>query len=471
MFRNLTRLAVIVLCVVGCQSLFAWTVAMHQNLPEDSFLYMEFQGTNQMRWASDYLKARAGGRYSGTCVNINYTPAEMGRGNNVQCGAIGIHRVGGDKIDFLQDNFIDHLFFFSWNAFGNNITTYTHFVNLNKVDSSGDPLVTNNYNVVDGYSYNATYGFQEFGSIDSLIAIGFGSSPFTINVPGCTDSSCAEWTWAATALHQNPIVDYMQNGSTTPLGNPHGSKQIGTDDGTNYNCYSDTAVIGNCPDTGSQLAGTYQYPNTCPGCGSNVSNFFESNQDWSIWEPATNAATFYYNEGWLEGLASRNHSLQMGPIAGRYYNVSGDQILYYTLTHHYMGDITQILHVWVTSGYGHTDYESYGDATYGARAVGGSVAGNNVEDYINSQGYANARQNRYNLPVGNINKLIMEQAFYTYHIRLRAGYDIMSTSNHSIWTNGITYAVQNSTAEMALVNEKAVMDLRKCRNSGSCDNR
>lgn len=443
---------------------------VHQNIPEESFLYMEFQGSNQMRWVADYLKAKAGGRYQGTCVNINYNAANM-KADNTQCGAIGIHRVGGVKIDYLQDNFIDHLFFFSWSAFGNNITTYTHFINLRYTNSNGNTTVTNNYNMIDGYSYNNTYGFGEFGSIDSLIATGFGSAPFTINIPGCTHPNCAEWTYAATPLRTNPIVDYKQNGSTTPLGNPSGSKQTGLDDGTNYNCYSDTAVIGACADKGVEVDGTYQIPNVQPGGASgNVLSFFTGNEDWAIWEPAYNAATFYYNEAWLEGLNSRNHSLQNSAVAGRYYSVSGDQILYYALANHYAGDMTQISHVWVTSGYNHSDYESFADDHYGNRIVGGSDGNTNYENYQNSQAYVNSKQNRYNLPVGNVHRIIIEQAFSTYHIRSRSGYDKMSTSNQGVWKNAVTWAMQNGAAEMALINEKAVMDLRKCRNSGACDN-
>lgn len=470
MRANLRILFVFTAALISVSSLSAYTVNVHKNLPEESFLYMEFHGSNQMRWAADYLKAKAGGRYTGTCVNINYSPAEMGRGDNVQCGAVGIHRVGGVKIDFLQDNFIDHLFFFSWSAFGNNLTTYTHFINLKFRDSNGDQLVTNNYNTIDGYGYNSTYGFGEFGSIDSLIATGFGSAPFTINVPGCTDSSCSEWTTASTAIQTNPIVDYQQNGSTTPLGTPNGSKQLGTDDGTNYNCYSDTAIIGVCPDRGTELGGTYQIPNTMPGGGNDFTSWFISNEDWSIWEPAYNAATFYYNEGWLEGLASRNHSLQTAPIAGRYYSVTGDQILYYTLAHHYAGDIVQMTHVWTTSGYNHVDYESFADDKYGARLIGGSDPDKNYEDYANSQAYMSARQNRYNQSPGNVHRIIIEQAFYTYHIRSRSGYDKMTTTSTSVWKRLAEWSMQNGTAEMALINEKAVMDLRKCRNSGACDN-
>ncbi|MCS6972100.1 MAG: hypothetical protein NZL89_03670, partial [Leptospiraceae bacterium] len=178
----------------------------------------------------------------------------------------------------------------------------------------------------------------------------------------------------------------------------------------------------------------------------------------------------YYNEGWLEGFASRNHSLQTGPIVGRYYTVSGDQILYYALTHHYTGDIVQMTHVWVSTGYNHTDIEGWAETKYGKRLIGGSDPDKNMENYINTQAYANSRQNRYNLPVGNVHRMIIEQAFYTYHLRFRSGYDKMTTSNQAVWRNVVTWAMQNGHAAMALVNEKAVMDLRKCRNSATCDN-
>jgi len=447
----------------------AYSFKVHHNFPEEAFLYMEFQGTNQQRWAAEYLKAKAGGRYSGTCVALGGSAVDHGA--NVECGAIGINRIGGDKPDYVQDVFINHpILPFSWNVVGINVTSYTHFINLKKFDANGDPLITNNYNTIDGYAYNTTYGFQEFGSLDSLIALGLNSSQFSINPLGCSDSACAEYIPVGLGINENPTVDYMQNGSTTPLGTAHGAKQLGSDDGTNYNCLSDTAIIGNCPDTGSEYGGTYQYPNTCPGCGSNISNFFEGNQDWVIWEPSYNAATFYYNEVWLEGLASRNHSLQTAPIVGRYYNISGDQILYHALTHHYSGDIVQMTHVWISTGYNHTDIEGWAEDHYGNRAVGGSNPNENFENYINSQAYSNMRQNRYNLPVGNVAKIILEQTFLTYHLRYRSGYDKMSTSNTGVWQNVVIWATQNVTAEMALVNEKAVMDLRKCRNSATCNN-
>lgn len=459
----------IVACVSIGSSLYGYSFKVHHNFPEESILYMEFQGTNQQRWAADYLKAKAGGRYTGTCVILG--GQSIGRGDNIECGAIGINRVGGDKPDYVQDVFIDHpILPFSWNVIGINVTSYTHFINLKKNDASGNDLITNNYNTIDGYSYNATYGFQEFGSLDSLIALGLGSSEFSINPVGCTDSACAEYIPAALGVNENPTVDYMQNGSTTPLGTPNGAKQLGTDDGTNYNCSSDTAIVGSCPDVGTQYGGTYQIPNTNPGGGRDFLAFFEGNQDWVIWEPSYNAATFYYNEGWLEGFASRNHSLETSPVVGRYYSISGDQILYYALTHHYSGDIVQMTHVWVSTGYNHTDIEGWAEDHYGDRTIGGSNGSQNFENYLNSQAYSNARQNRYNQPVGNVAKIILEQTFLTYHLRFRSGYDKMTTSNTGVWQNVVTWAVQNVTAEMALVNEKAVMDLRKCRNSGACDN-
>lgn len=447
----------------------AYSFKVHHNFPEEAFLYMEFQGTNQQRWAADFLKAKGGGRYTGTCVILG--GASIGRGDNVECGAIGMNRVGGDKPDYVQDVFIDHpILPFNWNVIGINVTSYTHFINLKTSDASGNQLVTNNYNKIDGYSYNTTYGFQEFGSLDSLIALGLNASQFSINPLGCTDSNCAEYIPAGDGINENPTVDYKQNGSTTPIGSPHGAKQLGSDDGTNYNCLSDTAVVGNCPDSGSEVGGTFQIPNTNPGGGRDFGSFFMSNQDWVIWEPSYNAATFYFNEVWLEGLASRNHSLETTPIVGRYYNITGDQILYYALTHHYSGDIVQMTHVWVSTGYNHTDIEGWAEDHYGDRSIGASNGSQNFENYLNSQAYSNSRQNRYNLPVGNVANIIVEQTFYTYHLRFRSGYDKMSTSNTGVWQNVVTWAVQNITAEMALVNEKAVMDLRKCRNNSTCNN-
>ncbi|HRP68415.1 MAG TPA: hypothetical protein PLY93_02690, partial [Turneriella sp.] len=427
----------------------AYTFHVHQNMPEDAFLFMEFQASNQMRWAADYLKAKAEGRYSGVCVTLGGDAS--GESLNIQCGAIGINRVGADKPDFVQDVFINHpILPFNWNAVGINVTSYTHFINLKKKNANGNDIVINNYNIFDGYAYNTTYGFDEFGSMDSLIAVGLNASDFSIDPLGCTDSACSEYLGLSFALKENPTVDYMQNNSTTPLGNPSGSKRLGNDPLSNYNCLSDTAVIGPCNDEGVKVGGIYQIPNVrrITDAIEIAESFFVNNQDWITWEPSSNAATFYFNEAWLEGLQSRNHSLQTAKAVGRYYSVSGDQVLWYTPSHHYLGDLVQMTHVWISTGYNHTDIEGWADDQYGKRQVGGSNPNQNYEDYVNTQAYANSLQNRYNLPIGEVYKILFEQAFHTYHIRYRAGYDKMTTSNKTVWKNFVTWAVQNVHASM-----------------------
>ncbi|MCS6972180.1 MAG: hypothetical protein NZL89_04070, partial [Leptospiraceae bacterium] len=137
---------------------------------------------------------------------------------------------------------------------------------------------------------------------------------------------------------------------------------------------------------------------------------------------------------------------------------------------HWAGDMTQQAHIWSTIGYNHGDYEAYADEKYGKRQIGGSDPDKNYENYVESQAYANSWQNRYNLPVGNIHRVLMEQVFRTYYIRLRAGHDILTTSNRAVWTTAAIWAVRMATAEMAIISEKAVLDLRKCRNTAACDN-
>lgn len=460
--------------LVSTQAVFAFTVNVHQNMPEDAILYMEFQGSNQMRWVADYLNAKAGGRYTGGCVNINYTPAEMSYGNNIQCGSHGIERVGGVKPDYFWDAFWDDLLFFNWhvNDFGiysNNFSSWFHFVNLLKTNEDGNRLVTNNYNKFDGYAYNQSYGFPNIG-IDYLLGVFMNNAQMSVNLPNCTDANCNEWQGISSVYKANPATDYRQNGSTTPVSSGSGSKATEQADGTNYNCFSDVTIIGNCPDVGSELDGNYQVPNVQPGAGGDFANFFIGDQDWVIYEPATNASAFYYNEMWLEGLASRNSSLQTGPIVGRYYTVTAPELLYFTIVQHWAGDMTQQSHIWATIGYNHGDYEGYADEKYGKRQVGGSDPDKNYENYVESQGYANSWQNRYNLPVGNIDRVLMEQVFRTYYARLRSGLDTLTSANNSVWTGAATLAVRFSTAEMAIITEKAVLDLRKCRNGASCDN-
>jgi len=457
------------------QSVVGFTVKVHQNMPEDAILYMEFQGTNQMRWVADYLNAKAGGRYTGSCVNINYTTADLGTyGDNIQCGSHGIERVGGVKPDYFWDAFWDDLLFFNWHVedfgiYSNNFSSWFHFVNLLKRNDDGNQLVTNNYNTYDGYSYNASYGFPNIG-IDYLLAVFMNNAQMSVDLPNCTDSKCSEWQGISSVYKANPATDYRQNGATTPVSSGSGSKRTEQQDGTNYNCFSDVMIIGNCPDEGTKVDGTFQIPNAIPGGGGDVASFFDGDEDWVIYEPATNASAFYYNEMWLEGLAAKNNSLQLAPIVGRYYTVSGPELLYFTIVQHWAGDMTQQAHIWSTIGYNHGDYEGFADQKYGNRLIGGSDPDKNYEDYLESQAYANSWQSRYNLPVGNIHRVLMEQVFRTYYSRLRSGYDILTSSSSAVWSTAARWAVRNAHAEMAIISEKAVLDLRRCRNSGACDN-
>lgn len=467
------RRSLMVLVLAAPISLAAFGDATHKNLPEEAIIYMEFSGTNQQRWAADYLKAKAGGRYTGTCVNINYHAGQLGD-DNTQCGAHGMLRVGGVKPDYFRDSFWNILSGFGWGPpqvsllSGQNFSAWYHFVNMMERNKSGNRVVTGNYNIFDGYAPNALYSDFELG-FDWLITTGMNNAQMSVDLPGCTDSACTEKSSVATGIDTNPATDYRQNGSTTPVSGGSGSQKLESQDGTNYNCFSDTAIIGACPDLGTEQGGWYQYPNISPGAaGYDIVSLFSGNEDWVIYEPAYNAATFYYNELWLEGFASRNTSLQTGPIQGRYYTVAGPELLYFAVVNHYTADMTQITHVWPTQSYNHLDYESYVSDEYGKRLVGGAAA-NNWENYDDARAYANTRQNRYASAVGGIHRLVLEQAFYTYHIRLRGGYDKMTTSSHTVWKNAGSWAVNNSVAAISLTNEKAVLDLRKCRNSAACN--
>ncbi len=452
---------------------YAFGDATHKRLPEDALLYMEMRGSNQQRWTADYLKAKAGGRYAGTCVNVNYPPANMGS-DNTQCGAFGILAIGGFKPDYFRDAFWDILIY-GWGPpqvsllEGQNYTAWYHFINLMERNVDNNRLITNNYNAFDGYAPNALYSNLELG-MDWLLTTLMNNATMTVDLQGCTDSACVEKSSVATGIDTNPAIDYRQNGSSTPVGPGTGSKKLENQDGTNYNCFSDTALIGACPDNSAAYDGINQYPNVVPGgAGYDPISLFTGNQDWVVYEPSYNAATFYYNEVWLEGFSSRNSSLQTGPIVNRYYNVSGPELLYFAAVHHYTGDATQMTHIWPTQSYNHREYEGYVGDNYGERLIGGTDV-KNFEDYEVANAYANVRQHRYNGPPGDIHKLIIEQAFLTYHIRFRSGYDKMTTSNQAIWRNAGVWAVNNSIAAMALTNEKAVLDLRKCRNSGACNN-
>ena len=123
--------------------LFSWVDRVHKNLPEDGFVFMETQGSPQMRWAADYLKAKAGGRYTGHCDELtdSHGAEEIPSGvARFECGAIGIARINGEKADYLRISFWDDFTVFDWhfpNAFlKNNYSANFHFINLLKTRHS-----------------------------------------------------------------------------------------------------------------------------------------------------------------------------------------------------------------------------------------------------------------------------------------------------------------------------------------------
>lgn len=440
-------------------SLEAFTYRTHENLPEDTMLFMESHGTNQQRWVADYLKAKAGGRYTGTCRDKSDLADEMHEGTvQTECGAIGIARVGGINPDYFRDTFWDDFSDFGWNFpnpfLKNNFTSWFHFINLLKTNELGYTLKTDNNNDYDGYAYNQTYGFDQVG-IDYSVATMMNNAQMTIDLPACTDPECGEMY--SIVPNGNPATDYKQNSSTTPIGTPSGATKIDSSNGTNYNCFSDTA-FNDCPDEAGEIGGYYQEANKYPGNGS----YFTGDQDWVIYEPADNVATFYYHEMFLEGGASRNNSLDTGSLAGRYYAIPGNDLIYLMVTTHWIGDMNQQSHIWATIGYNHGEYEEWTDERYGFRTAGGSDSTKNFENYTEARAYMRHRQNRYHSAgqISTLEEMFMEQAFLTYHIRLRPGYDTLTSTTDDTRKKAATWAVNNSIALMSLMFEKGVLELR-----------
>ncbi len=467
-------------------SLYGYTHGAHKNFPEDAMIFMEMYGSIQMQWAADYLKAKAGGRYTGYCQDLFGSTDQVQYGHVENCsgpnadwrhyGAHGIARVGGIAPDFVMDFFWDDFTDFDWrfqidwleDTFGfqimqNNYTSMQHFLNLLTKNDNNKQIRTSNYNDFDGYGYNASYGFPDIG-YDWGLAVLINNSKGTINLPGCTHSKCGEKY--GVVPNNNTAIDYRQNGSTTPVGTPSTNMQIAQSNGSNYNCYSDMAIFNPCPDKGATVDGSFQIPNAYPGDGT----WLDGDEDWVIAEPGDNAATFYYNEAFLEGLQSRNDSLQQGPIVGRYYSIPASQLLWLGVVQHWTGDFNQPTHIWSTLGYNHAKYEEWVDERYGKRTVGGNDSSKNIENFTQAQAFFRSRQNRYTGAVGGIQNHLTEQAFFTYHLMFRAGYNKLTTSSSTVWGNVMKWAVQSAIAEMAIIYEKGVIDLRRCRNSAACDN-
>ncbi|MCP4135456.1 MAG: hypothetical protein GY754_31095 [bacterium] len=453
--KNISSFVLVCTLCLFSANLYAFWDNAHKNSAEDAISYMETEGSNQQRWVVDYLKAKTGGRDSGgTGLNPN-------NGDGTQYGLIGIARAGAVAPDYCQDLFWDDTTSWGWDVsipgYGStNFSSFTHFMNLLKTNDDGKTLKTNVYNDYDGWSYNGSFGCPGMG-IDYAIASYMNNAWMTIDLANCSDCS-GKYSFIPDG---NPAVDYKQNGSTTVLGSAHSSKKVGSDDKTNYNCFSDCVTPNNCPDTGSKISGNSvpQIPNT--GTESFWSgDWSKSNQDWVIFEPLDNAATFYYNEWFLEGGTSRSSSLDTGAVSGRYYSASSSDINYLTLVMHYAGDANTQHHIWVTSGYNHSDYEEWIDNAYGGRTLGGDNSGKNLEDYSTIKGYINSRSNQVD---AGLDDIITENGFLTYLSRYRSGYDTLSNTDGTTRKNTATYAVNHAIATIVMLYEKGVLDLRENR--------
>ena len=416
----------------------------HQNTAEDAVLYMELHGSNQQRWAADYLKAKSGGRVTG---GAGFDP---NNGDGTQYGFVNVARAGATAPDYSQDVWWDDFTTWGWNSFGINFTSWTHFINLLKTNNDGKTIKNDNYNDFDGYAYNGSYGFPSVG-IDYTVASWMNNAKMTIDLPGCT--SCSDKF--SFVPGGNPAVDYRQNGSAIPLGNPGGSKRLGADDGTNYNCFSDSSM-NDCPDRGLKIGGLYQIPNVYPG----TSAYFSGDEDWAIFEPMDNAATFYYNEWFLEGGASRNSQLDPASVAGRYYSLGSADVAYLALVMHYAGDAAVMQHVWNTSGFNHTDYESWINDRYGARVTGGGDPNKNFENFATVTAMIRSRSNR---ETGALDHIITEGSFLTYLLGHRSAYDVLSNTDATTRGNAAREAVNGAIASIVILYEKGVMDLRRYR--------
>ena len=442
----------------------------HANTAEDTIIYMQTQGSNQQRWIIDYLKAKSGGR------NFGQGEEDLGvkkKLNNdfdkmrTVSGLIGLFRAGAIVPDYFQDFWWDDFIGTDWHfsnpvGYQNNYTSYSHFMNLLRKNDNGINVIANVYNDFDGYSYNGSFGANTGVGYDSSVAVLMNNAKLAIDLQKCVDKGkCDEYY--SMIPNANPAFDYKQNGSITPLGKPD-SNGFGADDGSNYNCYSDTQ--GNhCPDKGEKVEGWWQIPNVHPGDGDGFWDF-TYNKDWVIMEPLDNAATFYYNEWFLEGGKSRNNTLDVQSIKNRYYSLTSSDINFLSGVLHYAGDANVQVHIWNTLGYNHAAYEEWiegknRDDGYGKRVVNGNDPNKNFESHSIIQAYINGRANTYN---DRLDVILTENALLTYLAREnRSESDILFNEDNSNRKNAAVYAVNQAIASLAIVVEKGVMDLRKYR--------
>jgi len=505
------KVVLIILVILQSISVWSWAEITHKNSMEDSIIYMETAGTVQQRWASDYLKAKMGGRNTGSCENIFYPEIVYDNSENdpddeQQCGAIGSLVVGSIQPDYLIDTFWTNKFGnLAWSAdFGEssnlnydwlsyiNYTSFSHHINMNTEyyeDHNGFKPHTRIYNDFDGYSYQADYAYKLSWGYANDSRIGLQDGRMVIDLQKCTHGDC--YARKSRYANFNIAIDYKQNGSKTPVDledtyrkdkGEYDERRLDWGSKSNYNCYSDYGTIGNCPDLAYRdISEEFYKPNRAKhlDCGKWTwgDECNRGYDDWVIFEPTDNAGTFYYNELFLEGRAFkstkyRNMTLQKYRIVDRYYNISAGDFVFLGMMSHFLQDTTEYHHNAATLDFEHKSFEHFiDDEYYGLRVVGeNDDSSKNMENYYTVQRLMTLRQYRFRNSPGHIDKTFMEAAFVTHTARYRDGYNVFKEKGYSGNERAAKLAINNAITGIVLALEKSVIDLRKCRNSDSCDN-
>ena len=492
-FMRIGVLKTLLILLVTSFELYSYAHHGHENMSEDALGYMESKGSIQQRWVVDYLKAKIGGRYSSNaeCGLIPYhsqnTPREAKGGieDQRQCGVYGIFRVGNTLPDYFRDFFWTGslLVSFDWNIpsfsiLSNNLSSGQHFINLLTKNDNGDPLTTNIYNDYDGFSVKNAYGNGIFGNDYLIWGLTVAKAQLVIDLPECKRlalegveeyANCSEAY--SSYVNGNPAIDFKQNGSRTPVST---DRIIENAPLTNYNCaYDNLVLFGACRQ--DKNAGTTpnvyeQEKDGLSGALSQLGDALKTGQDWAIFEPADNLATFYYMQLFLEGDQTRNGTLEEESIVGRYYTVTHRDLLHLGTSLHWATDLNQPTHVWATIGSNHAPYEGYVENNYGKRVMGGG-ASYNIENYEDISAHRTQRRNNYRtLRVGDIQTMFMEQAFMTYHLLFRDGYNKLRNGNDQIYSRIALWGINNAILINSNIIEKGILDIRKCRQSSSCNN-
>jgi hypothetical protein len=459
----------------------------HQNIAEDAILFLETQGSSQQRWAADFFQAKLGGRDNSDSIKCWDDESRVTRDKwnarttskiETQCGLLGYARLGSLVADYARDTFFkDTWGFYTVDPVQHGTyTSYWHFMplqtqNKNHQDAASlNTLKTDVYNDIDGYSANNMFGYSRTGNNDQTVALAMNNGKMTIDLPNCTQCFSSADGVFSVVPNPNPAENYRQGSSpyanparpsSTPLGLPtNDGYKVAADNGSNYNCFADT-LIGNCPDSAAATVDTqnpYKIPNTQPG----ISSSFTSGQDWAVFEPVDNVMAFFYHQLFLEGDQNRNSTFECNLAIDRYYTLPHTDFKYLATLMHWAEDMNQQTHVWATSDYNHGPYETFVDGQYGQRVAGGAQSVN----YENFGEVAAYYQSRMNKDAAELDFIVTETAFMTYLVRQRAGYDTMYNSDDLTFTTAAKYGINQGITSVAILFEKAMLDLRRHRIHG-----